>query len=64
MAKSLQDIKHPDAAASDDNVDEIVDEMLLKAFRITTQEIRVMDALEDDRRARSSSPTLASKANC
>lgn len=35
-----------------EDVNDIVDEMILKAFRIVTKGVRFMDVLEDDRRAR------------
>ncbi|KAM5345803.1 hypothetical protein ACJ41O_011664 [Fusarium nematophilum] len=54
-AKRLQETQRLEAAATDDDVNDIIDEMILKAFRIVTKGVRFMDVLEDDRRARAPS---------
>ncbi|CAN8104089.1 unnamed protein product [Discula destructiva] len=46
------------AAASTDEVNDTVDEMILKAFRITTKGVRFLDVLEEDRQARAPTVTL------
>jgi len=38
----------------DDEINSIVDEMILKAFKIVTKGVKFLDILEDDRRARAS----------
>ncbi|KAH7146496.1 ras guanine nucleotide exchange factor domain-containing protein [Dactylonectria macrodidyma] len=50
-AKRLQESQRPTFSPVED-VNDIVDEMILKAFRIVTKAVRFVDVLEDDRRAR------------
>ncbi|KAF4982806.1 hypothetical protein FZEAL_1658 [Fusarium zealandicum] len=50
-AKRLQEAQRLDNAPTED-VNDIIDEMILKAFRIVTKGVRFMDVLEDDRMAR------------
>ncbi|KAH7134781.1 ras guanine nucleotide exchange factor domain-containing protein [Dactylonectria estremocensis] len=50
-AKRLQESQRPTLSPVED-VNDIVDEMILKAFRIVTKAVRFVDVLEDDRRAR------------
>ncbi|KAF4467120.1 hypothetical protein FALBO_6016 [Fusarium albosuccineum] len=54
-AKRLQEAQRLEAATSEDDVNDIIDEMILKAFRIVTKGVRFMDVLEEDRRARAPS---------
>ncbi|KAF5006653.1 hypothetical protein FDECE_6987 [Fusarium decemcellulare] len=54
-AKRLQEAQRLDTATSEDDVNDIIDEMILKAFRIVTKGVRFMDVLEEDRRARAPS---------
>lgn len=49
-AKRLQD--HQRIADPVENANDIVDEMILKAFKIVTKAVRFFDVLEDDRRQR------------
>lgn len=49
-AKRLQEAQR--LAEPDEEVNNIVDEMILKAFRIITKGVRFLDILEDDRRSR------------
>ncbi|KEY69534.1 hypothetical protein S7711_02068 [Stachybotrys chartarum IBT 7711] len=49
--KRLQDVQRK-VALPTDNVNDIVDEMILKAFKIVTKGVRFLDVLEDDRKAR------------
>ncbi|KAK7417762.1 Ras guanine nucleotide exchange factor bud5 [Neonectria magnoliae] len=51
-AKRLQEQQRPATIAIEDEVNDIVDEMILKAFRIVTKGVRFVDVLEEDRRAR------------
>lgn len=46
------------ARAPADDVNDIVDEMILKAFRIVTKGVRFLDVLEEDRQARAPAVTL------
>ncbi|KAF7549888.1 hypothetical protein G7Z17_g6082 [Cylindrodendrum hubeiense] len=50
-AKRLQESQRP-ALSPVEDVNDIVDEMILKAFRIVTKGVRFVDVLDDDRRAR------------
>ncbi|KAM0248207.1 hypothetical protein ACHAP5_003589 [Fusarium lateritium] len=50
-AKRLQETQRLEIAPVED-VNDIIDEMVLKAFRIVTKGVRFMDVLEEDRRAR------------
>ncbi|KAJ2970571.1 hypothetical protein NQ176_g8127 [Zarea fungicola] len=50
-AKRLQD-SHRESAYPREDVNDVVDEMILKAFRIVNKGVRFLDVLEDDRRAR------------
>lgn len=50
-AKRLQDSQRETAYHSED-VNDVVDEMILKAFRIVNKGVRFLDVLEEDRRAR------------
>ncbi|WZH42389.1 ras guanine nucleotide exchange factor domain-containing protein [Fusarium acuminatum] len=50
-AKRLQETQRLETAPVED-VNDIIDEMVLKAFRIVTKGVRFMDVLEEDRRAR------------
>ena len=50
-AKRLQECQRPSYHSVED-VNDIVDEMILKAFRIVTKGVRFMDVLEEDRRLR------------
>ncbi|KAF5001023.1 hypothetical protein FGRMN_1308 [Fusarium graminum] len=50
-AKRLQETQRLEIAPVED-VNDIIDEMILKAFRIVTKGVRFMDVLEEDRRAR------------
>lgn len=50
-AKRLQESQRP-AYNFVEDVNDIIDEMILKAFRIVTKGVRFMDVLEDDRRMR------------
>lgn len=50
-AKRLQETQRLENAPVED-VNDIIDEMVLKAFRIVTKGVRFMDMLEEDRRAR------------
>lgn len=50
-AKRLQETQRLEIAPVED-VNDIIDEMVLKAFRIVTKGVRFMDMLEEDRRAR------------
>ncbi|CAK7240784.1 MAG: Ras guanine nucleotide exchange factor bud5 [Sporothrix thermara] len=54
-AKRLQD--HQRAPKPSENANDIIDEMILKAFRIVIKAVRFYDVLEDDRRQRA--PTIA-----
>lgn len=45
-------------AAPDDEINNTVDEMILKAFRIVTKGVRFLDVLEEDRQARAPAVTL------
>lgn len=49
-AKRLQD--HQRSPTSTENANDIIDEMILKAFKIVTKAVRFFDVLEDDRRQR------------
>ncbi|CAK7205279.1 Ras guanine nucleotide exchange factor bud5 [Sporothrix eucalyptigena] len=49
-AKRLQD--HQRAPNPAENANDIIDEMILKAFKIVTKAVRFFDVLEDDRRQR------------
>ncbi|KAK3343588.1 ras guanine nucleotide exchange factor domain-containing protein [Lasiosphaeria hispida] len=51
-AKRLQEAQR--MIDPEDEINNIVDEMILKAFRIVTKGVRFLDILEDDRRARAS----------
>ncbi|KPM39139.1 hypothetical protein AK830_g7437 [Neonectria ditissima] len=51
-AKRLQERQRPATIPIEDEVNDIVDEMILKAFRIVTKGVRFVDVLEEDRRAR------------
>ncbi|KAK1754386.1 ras guanine nucleotide exchange factor A [Echria macrotheca] len=51
-AKRLQDSQR--VADYDDEINSIVDEMILKAFKIVTKGVKFLDILEDDRRTRAS----------
>ncbi|KAF4438295.1 hypothetical protein F53441_12838 [Fusarium austroafricanum] len=53
-AKRLQETQRLEITPIDD-VNDIIDEMILKAFRIVTKGVRFMDVLEEDRRARAPS---------
>ncbi|KAL2687747.1 hypothetical protein Neosp_005311 [[Neocosmospora] mangrovei] len=53
-AKRLQETQRLESAPAED-VNDIIDEMILKAFRIVTKGVRFMDVLEEDRRARAPS---------
>ncbi|KAM0428964.1 hypothetical protein ACHAPT_006767 [Fusarium lateritium] len=53
-AKRLQESQRLETAPTED-VNDIIDEMILKAFRIVTKGVRFMDVLEEDRRARAPS---------
>ncbi|RSM00885.1 hypothetical protein CEP52_008857 [Fusarium oligoseptatum] len=53
-AKRLQEAQRLESTPSED-VNDIIDEMILKAFRIVTKGVRFMDVLEEDRRARAPS---------
>ncbi|KAH7237625.1 ras guanine nucleotide exchange factor domain-containing protein [Fusarium redolens] len=53
-AKRLQETQRLEITPVED-VNDIIDEMILKAFRIVTKGVRFMDVLEDDRRARAPS---------
>ncbi|GKU02366.1 hypothetical protein FLAG1_01552 [Fusarium langsethiae] len=50
-AKRLQETQRLEITPVED-VNDIIDEMILKAFRIVTKGVRFLDVLEDDRRAR------------
>lgn len=50
-AKRIQEGQKVDMATAE-NVNDVVDEMILKAFRIVFKGVRFVDALEEDRRAR------------
>ncbi|KAK0389847.1 hypothetical protein NLU13_3420 [Sarocladium strictum] len=50
-AKRLQECQREDLNPPED-VNDIVDEMILKAFRIVTKGVRFMDILDEDRRTR------------
>ena len=50
-AKRLQECQRGTLNPPED-VNDIIDEMILKAFRIVTKGIRFLDVLEDDRRTR------------
>ncbi|KAJ4125424.1 Ras guanine nucleotide exchange factor bud5 [Fusarium equiseti] len=50
-AKRLQETQRLDFTPVED-VNDIIDEMILKAFRIVTKGVRFLDVLEEDRRAR------------
>lgn len=50
-AKRIQEGQQIDMSTTE-NVNDVVDEMILKAFRITIKGVRFADALEEDRRAR------------
>jgi hypothetical protein len=50
-AKRLQETQRLEIAPVED-VNDIIDEMVLKAFRIVTKGVRFMDVLDEDRRAR------------
>lgn len=50
-AKRLQDSQR-DRAYPVEDVNDVVDEMILKAFRIVNKGVRFLDVLEDDRRSR------------
>ncbi|KAF4967887.1 hypothetical protein FSARC_4627 [Fusarium sarcochroum] len=50
-AKRLQETQRLEITPVED-VNDIIDEMILKAFRIVTKGVRFMDVLEEDRRAR------------
>ncbi|CAM1509294.1 Fc.00g030330.m01.CDS01 [Cosmosporella sp. VM-42] len=50
-SKRLQECQRP-ALTPVEDVNDIIDEMILKAFRIVTKGVRFMDVLEDDRRTR------------
>ncbi|KAF7550567.1 hypothetical protein G7046_g7975 [Stylonectria norvegica] len=54
-AKRLQECQRPTSFNPIEDVNDIVDEMILKAFRIVTKGVRFMDVLEDDRRSRAPS---------
>lgn len=49
-AKRLQD--HQRSPSPAENANDIIDEMILKAFKIVTKAVRFFDVLEDDRRQR------------
>lgn len=55
-AKRLTEQQRNNAPTED--VNNTVDEMILKAFRITTKGVRFMDVLEEDRQARAPAVTL------
>ncbi|CAG7554796.1 unnamed protein product [Fusarium equiseti] len=50
-AKRLQETQRLETTPVED-VNDIIDEMILKAFRIVTKGVRFLDVLEEDRRAR------------
>jgi uncharacterized protein YeeX (DUF496 family) len=50
-AKRIQEGQRVDMGTAED-VNDVVDEMILKAFRIVFKGVRFLDALEEDRRAR------------
>ncbi|KAK4225783.1 ras guanine nucleotide exchange factor domain-containing protein [Podospora fimiseda] len=54
-AKRLQDAQR---IADIDEVNEVVDEMILRAFKIITKGVRFMDILDDDRRSQIPEPPL------
>ncbi|KAL6879595.1 guanine nucleotide exchange factor [Trichoderma longibrachiatum] len=53
-AKQLQDLQLV-ALDFPEEINDVVDQMILKAFKIITKGVRFLDVLEDDRRAHSSS---------
>ncbi|GFP60538.1 cell division control protein 25 [Trichoderma asperellum] len=56
-AKRLQDLQQV-AFEFPDEVNDVVDQMILKAFKVVTKGVRFLDVLEDDKRAHSSSHTI------
>ncbi|KAB5585618.1 ras guanine nucleotide exchange factor domain-containing protein [Coniochaeta sp. 2T2.1] len=46
------------SAETDDDVNDVIDEMILKAFKIVTKGVRFLDILEADRRERESAVTM------
>jgi len=55
-AKRLQE--HQKVQGSTEDVNDIIDEMILKAFKIVTKGVRFLDVLEDDRRLRAPAVTV------
>ncbi|KAK3939291.1 ras guanine nucleotide exchange factor A [Diplogelasinospora grovesii] len=55
-AKRLQEAQR--IGESEDEVNRIIDEMILKAFKIITKGVRFLDILEDDRRLRAPAVTV------
>lgn len=56
-AKQLQDLQQV-AFEFPDEVNDVVDQMILKAFKVVTKGVRFLDVLDDDKRAHSSSHTI------
>lgn len=56
-AKKLQEVQRG-LIAMEDDVNDIIDEMILKAFKIVIKGVRFLDVLEDDRRIRASAISI------
>ncbi|KAL7785157.1 ras guanine nucleotide exchange factor domain-containing protein [Trichoderma ceciliae] len=56
-AKRLQELQRV-ALEFPDEVNDVVDQMILKAFKIVTKGVRFLDVMDDDKRAHSSSITI------
>ncbi|KAM0254655.1 hypothetical protein ACHAQJ_006565 [Trichoderma viride] len=56
-AKQLQELQRV-AFEFPDEVNDVVDQMILKAFKVVTKGVRFLDVLDDDKRAHSSSLTI------
>lgn len=56
-AKRLQDLQQV-AFEFPDEVNDVVDQMILKAFKVVTRGVRFLDVLDDDKRAHSSSHAI------
>lgn len=52
VAKRLQEFTTGGSVSNDMDVNDLVDEMILKAFKIVTRAVRFLDVLEDDPRSR------------
>jgi hypothetical protein len=56
-AKQLQDLQQV-AFEFPDEVNDVVDQMILKAFKVVTKGVRFLDVLDDDKRAHSTSHVM------